>query len=114
MIFFDNAEQREHARTARFELDPSAFRFRGSSLIFIIRELMSDHRGDQGRAASSRSVSEEAVDKSNETHLKAHQSALPSILSLCLAAELIDMRLITEIRRRERRSRLGSLRSLRE
>jgi len=103
------------ARVAKPELDPFAFRLRGC-LIFIIREFIGGHRGGQGRAASSRSESEEAVDKSNEAHLKAHQSAPSplSILSLYLAAQLIDTRLITEIRRRERCSRLGSLRSRRE
>lgn len=51
------------------------------------------------------SKSEEAVDKSSRAHLKAHQSVHSSFP----LAQLIDMHLIIEIRRRERRSRLGSL-----
>lgn len=59
-------------------------------------------------AVSNRSKSEEAVDKSSGAHLKAHQS-VHLLSSSHHEAQLIDMRLITEIRRRERRSRLGSL-----
>lgn len=53
----------------------------------------------QGRP---RAKSKEEVDKSSRAHLKAHQSPFQPP-STSPSSHLIDMRLITEIRRRERR-----------
>lgn len=50
-----------------------------------------------------------SVDKSSGAHLKAHQSVHSPFPSSPPLAQLIDMHLIIEIRRRERRSHLGSL-----
>lgn len=51
------------------------------------------------RTVSAHEIEGRGVDKSSGAHLKAHQTPSPSPL----ASQLIDTRLITEIRRRERR-----------